>query len=159
MTDANSAHYQGSNIYEIYPPPDKFPSNVHGKRLFIYGYSQPLTWSSNPTLRRSKFESTGNQSLAINNGACIKVPSQGALHCSPHAEQIETESEERQEFQKFVRLIDFHLVDPLDDTVTELILSEKSNATEPVRLHGQLEDRNRYTNPLETYGPIPWKTP
>ncbi|KAJ5784029.1 protein kinase domain-containing protein [Penicillium psychrosexuale] len=77
----------------------------------------------------------------------IKVTFKGAVSSFPHdvePEQVKSKRERRKEFQQFVTLIDFHSLALLDDTVTELILSEDPKTTEPVNIHREPEDTNRF---------------
>ena len=76
----------------------------------------------------------------------IKVNFQGTVSSFPHAEpeQVKSKRERWKEFQQFVMLIDFHSLALLDDTVTELILSEDPRTTEPINIHREPEDTNRF---------------
>lgn len=74
----------------------------------------------------------------------IRVTFKGAISCDAELEQIKSKRERRNEFQDFVRLIDFRSLALLDNTVTEVILNEDPETTEPVKLHHQLEDTNRF---------------
>ncbi|OQD89732.1 hypothetical protein PENANT_c002G09091 [Penicillium antarcticum] len=79
----------------------------------------------------------------------IKVTFAGSVILpDAEAEQTKPTRERRNEFQDFVRLIDFHTMPLLDDTVTEAIISEdqKSKTTEPVILYGKPKDTNRFAN-------------
>lgn len=77
----------------------------------------------------------------------IKVTFKGAISCFTHdaePEQIKSKRERRNEFQDFVRLIDFRSMALLDNTLTEVILNGDPETTEPVKLYREPEDTNRF---------------
>jgi hypothetical protein len=72
----------------------------------------------------------------------IKVTFNGAISC--FTQQIKSKRERRNEFQDFVRLIDFRSMALLDNTLTEVILNGDPETTEPVKLYREPEDTNRF---------------
>ncbi|CAG8182845.1 unnamed protein product [Penicillium nalgiovense] len=57
----------------------------------------------------------------------IKVTVEGVVPCFPYntePEEIKTSRERRKEFQAFIVLINFQLLELLDDTITEMILED-----------------------------------
>lgn len=77
----------------------------------------------------------------------IRVTFRGGISGhSPGAEpeKFKSKRERRIEFQEFVRLIDFQSLDLLDDTLTEVVLNEDPETTEPVKLDREPENTNRF---------------
>ncbi|CAG8318863.1 unnamed protein product [Penicillium nalgiovense] len=79
----------------------------------------------------------------------IKVTVEGVVPCFPYntePEKIKTSRERRKEFQAFISLINFQLLELLDDTITEMILEDVDpQSTKPLKLHREPEDTNRFS--------------
>lgn len=67
----------------------------------------------------------------------IKVTFKGAISSFP---QNKTKRERRKEYQDFVKLFDFDPLALLDDTVSEVILSEDPGTIDSINLRHDLED-------------------
>ncbi|KAG0156256.1 hypothetical protein PDIDSM_3433 [Penicillium digitatum] len=74
----------------------------------------------------------------------IRVTFKGLISYFAAPEQIKSKRERRNEFQDFVRLIDFRSFALLDNTLTEVILNGDSETDEPMKLYREPEDSNRF---------------